>query len=460
MLDIFLRGWKFIRSNPQILHTLFLAIIIPVAFVYTSNQFFGIALENQNRLEYSRNSYLQDGFILFAAEHIYEPEVLDRAIQRLASENETMSNFRVLGKRIPPDGPNQPATYPVISSLRGEEVGSAIALDPRIEPSIASAMNDSHHSYSAELYAASGRYWESIRAIPATSTGETVGFIVTDISVAKADAVSLRNMRNAYLVLLVIIIAILTLLARQARILDYASLYQRLKEVDSMKDDFVSMAAHELRSPLTVIRGYVDLISDYEGIAEEHRKLLKRIDESAQQLNVLVGDILDVAKLQEGRMAFNYKTIDASEVIAGVTESFVHPAEEKGLKLFYDKLPLPSVSVDPDRFRQVMINLVGNAVKYTPKGEVRVVAYAEKERVFIRVSDTGMGMTADEQRQLFQKFYRVKNKDTEKITGTGLGLWITERIVKTMKGTLTVESIKWKGTDFILSFPVAAAEKQ
>jgi signal transduction histidine kinase len=203
-----------------------------------------------------------------------------------------------------------------------------------------------------------------------------------------------------------------------------------------------------------VIRGYVDMIGGGEGLPEEGRTHLKQIDLAAQQLNVLVGDILDVAKLQEGRMSFNYQILDVSQLIADVVESFQKPAHDKGLGLFYAQEALPTISVDPDRFRQVIINLVGNAIKYTPKGEVRLMSYVESERVFIRVSDTGLGMSAEEQEKLFQKFYRIKNKETERITGTGLGLWITAQLVKAMKGTITVESIKWKGTDFIVSFPV------
>ncbi|MDO8520644.1 MAG: HAMP domain-containing sensor histidine kinase, partial [bacterium] len=181
---------------------------------------------------------------------------------------------------------------------------------------------------------------------------------------------------------------------------------------------------------------------------------LKNIDHSASQLNSLIGDILDVAKLQEGRMSFKLAPLDVSESLASVVDSFMKPAQDKSLALSYTKAPLPLVSIDPDRFRQVAINLVGNAIKYTPKGEVRVTAKVEGERVSIRVSDTGMGISAEEQKSLFQKFYRVKNEETREITGTGLGLWITSQIVKQMAGTIGVESIKGKGTDFIISFPV------
>ena len=193
-----------------------------------------------------------------------------------------------------------------------------------------------------------------------------------------------------------------------------------------------------------------------EKLSHAGKEHLENIDRSASQLNLLIGDILDVAKLQEGRMSFAYKNVDVSGDIATVVDSFMKPAVDKGLRLSYDRTPLPLLSVDTDRFRQVMINLVGNAVKYTPKGKVKIMTEKEGDRVNIRVSDTGMGISAEDQQKLFQKFYRVKNEETQKITGTGLGLWITAQIVKTMKGTIAVESIKGKGTDFVLSFPVVS----
>jgi signal transduction histidine kinase len=102
-----------------------------------------------------------------------------------------------------------------------------------------------------------------------------------------------------------------------------------------------------------------------------------------------------------------------------------------------------------------MVNLVGNAIKYTPHGEVRVLTSVTEIGLMIRVSDTGMGISAEDQQRLFQKFFRVKSIETQDITGTGLGLWITTQMVKQMKGTISVESIKGKGTDFILTFPIA-----
>ncbi|OGZ07232.1 MAG: hypothetical protein A3C13_04295 [Candidatus Lloydbacteria bacterium RIFCSPHIGHO2_02_FULL_50_11] len=158
-------------------------------------------------------------------------------------------------------------------------------------------------------------------------------------------------------------------------------------------------------------------------------------------------------------MSFNLQSVDVSEDIAAVIDSFQKLAKDKGLLLSFDRRTLPLIAVDTDRFRQIMINLVGNAVKYTSKGEVHVTAEAIRDDVTIRISDTGAGISAEDQGKLFQKFFRVRNEETERVTGTGLGLWITNQMVKAMKGTIMVESIRGKGTDFVVSFPVTENKK-
>ncbi len=450
--QIFTRGINFVRNNPQIIYTLFLVVAIPVAFFFTSEQFLRVASDNQDRLERSRIALLLDAVIEFLPANVDSSYLNDR-IAHLAQENETISNFQVIIPTSVATGTDQATGFQIFASLNPKEVGNDLPPDEITSVLMKLARADETQAYAMGYTDYQGRYWKSVRAFRGI-TGNTLDYIVTDVSMAQADALSRQNIRNAYLVLGIIILLIIVLLARQARIIDYATLYARLKEVDQMKDDFVSMAAHELRSPLTVIRGYVEMVSDVAGLPDESKGHLKNIDAAATRLNLLIGDILDVAKLQEGRMSFNFQSIDVSGEIETIVESYRKPALDKGLEIHYEKSSLPLISVDVDRFRQVLINLVGNAVKYTPKGEVRVIASVVADRLQIRVSDTGMGISAEDQQKLFQKFYRVKNEETKAITGTGLGLWITTSMVKNMKGIISVESIKGKGTDFIVSFPI------
>ena len=301
------------------------------------------------------------------------------------------------------------------------------------------------------------RHWKAVRALTDTQ-GDVRGFVFLDTSMAYIDDLTARNVRNAYMILFGIIFVIVLLLARQAKVVDYAVLYRKLKDVDQMKDDFVSMAAHELRTPLSVIKGYLSMISP-EWLTDTDKEGISRVNISVENLNSLVGDILDVVKIDQGRIRFDIKEIDASDVVAEVADSLQSLAKEKNLSLSFVRANVSHIFADPVRLKQALINIIGNAIKYTPQGSVSVMATEENSRVSIRVRDTGIGISAEDQRKLFGKFLRIRSKETEDIRGTGLGLWITAQIISGMNGKISVESIKGKGSDFILSFPVAPSQQ-
>ncbi len=455
-------GARFVREHPQLLYTLFLLVAIPIAFIASGEQFVGVSRDTQDRLERSRAGLLADVFAEFAQYQMSDPARLSEHIQELQKGNETITGFRV----IVPESENE---YRVLASLDPEEENTLFTPGILDQLVLDSAHRNKGQSYASEEYQGGLRHWRVARAISTpppvalgTSTAprvvapEVAGYVLADVSMAEGDRLTEKNITKAYLILAGVVLLILLLLARQARIIDYATLYRRLKEVDQMKDDFVAMAAHELRSPLAIIRAYVDSLDDEKTLSEGGHHILEKIDGAAKDLNLLIGDILDVAKLQEGRMSFRFESVDPSDTIEKVVESFRMLAADKKLAFTYDKKALAPISVDTDRLRQVLVNIIGNAVKYTPAGSVAVTASVlAGERVEIRVSDTGIGISAEDQQKLFQKFFRVKSADTAKITGTGLGLWITGEIVRQMKGTISVESIRGKGSDFIVSFSVA-----
>ncbi len=441
--SIALRGWDFVRENPQLLYTLFLLVIIPLAFFFTSDRFLSVAKENQDRLERSRVALLQDIVSAFAGDYRTTPEILESRIARIVEQNQPIILFLVLGSRG--DG-----TYDVVAQS-GSERFDIFLPDENEAFLIGQSLSRSDETHLMERFIEGERHWDATRTV--SSGTSTPLFLYTRVSMANVDAIAARNITNAYIVLFAIITLVFLLLVRQARIIDYASLYKKLKEVDAVKDDFVSMAAHELRSPLGIIRGYVEFLRD-EKLTDHGRSHLDHIEEFAGQLNLMVADILDVAKLQEGRMSFDFSTFNPTDLIRDTTESFRKNAEDKGLALDFSIEGLRAITVDKDRLRQVLINLIGNAIKYTPKGSVSVSGKIVGKNVEIRISDTGMGISAEDREKLFQKFYRVKNEETKLITGTGLGLWITHQIVTQMKGVISVESIRGKGTDFIIIFPI------
>lgn len=447
------KGLLFVQKNPQLFYTLFLVVVIPLAFIVTSEQFLGVARKQNDAAERSRIGLLHDAFALFLPSQFNVLDI-DARIASIAAQNQTFSGFYVVAEYKTATS----TTLDVLGSLNKNEVPlGQYYPDPTSEMLMRFAQTDPQQSYSKEFTKNANRQWKTVRSVESPREDVLRAYIITDVSMSESDAVLKRNIRNAYILLFIIVMLIMVLLGRQARIVDYATLYKRLEEVDRMKDDFVSMAAHELRSPLTIIRGYVDVITSTEQVSPKVVETLSRIDGAAQDLNTLVTDILDVAKLQEGRMSFHFSPVLLSDVVGDVYRAYQKVAEEKGLQLHMKDLDFPRILVDKTRLKQVVVNLVGNAVKYTPSGSVVLSGrFLEGEKmVELRVSDTGLGLSADAQKRLFSKFFRVKSKDTESIPGTGLGLWITAEIVRQMKGVITVESIEGKGSDFIVKFPLA-----
>ncbi len=219
------------------------------------------------------------------------------------------------------------------------------------------------------------------------------------------------------------------------------------------------MASHELKSPLSVIRGYVEFLKDTatEEKKEDRDEYLRRIDVSALELSNLIEDILDVSRIEMGRLRFSPDHVSVDEVLREVFEMFTSEASEQGLTLV---LEIPDtdnkihILADRGRLKQAVINLLSNAIKYTPQGTVTVSRACTEGFVELSVRDTGIGMTAQEQKKLFGKFQRIENDESRHVSGTGLGLWITKYIVEHMKGEITVESIKGQGTRFVLRFPI------
>lgn len=445
-------GVQFVKNNPQLLYTLALLVLIPLAFVFTSQQFLGIAQDQNDRVEQSRIGLLGDTMASFLPS-VADNNVVDAHIAAIAAKNENITGFYVVfAQDADPASP-----LSVIASLNKNEVPlGTFNPDPMTGPLIKLALVDPGTPYTTEYTKDGARAWKTVYAVHNPRPGIAYAYIVADVAMSQSDAVLAKNIREAYVLLAAVVLLIVILLGRQARIVDYATLYRKLEGVDKMKDDFVSMAAHELRSPLTTIRGYADLLREAQHMSPQGEEMLGHIDRSAQDLNALIGDILDVSKLQEGRMSFAYTTMDPIAEVRAVVEDFRKPANEKGLEIALVPGEAAQITVDKTRLHQVLVNFVGNAVKYTPKGGVTVTTkvLADRQLYEIRVSDTGLGISAEAQEKLFTKFFRVKTEETAKITGTGLGLWITAEIVRQMHGAITVESIEGKGSDFIVRFPL------
>ena len=236
-------------------------------------------------------------------------------------------------------------------------------------------------------------------------------------------------------------------------------LTKKLKELDKQKDEFISMAAHELRAPMTAIKGYVSMITqgDAGEITEKARGFLADANSINDRLIRLVNNMLNVSRIEEGRMVFQLETEELSHVTRVVYSQFTPEAERKGLKYSLDiaKQMRDRVHVDPDRIHEVIANMISNAIKYTDEGSVTVRLTQPKDDVVrFEGEDTGTGISKEEQVKLFQKFYRVET-NVGKTTGTGLGLYISRLLVEKFDGKIGLDSELGKGSTFWFEIPLA-----
>lgn len=230
--------------------------------------------------------------------------------------------------------------------------------------------------------------------------------------------------------------------------------------------EFISTASHEMRTPVASIEGYLGLAINPQTaqIDDRARDYIQKAHASAQHLGRLFQDLLDVSKADDGRISNNPKVINIVTFIHDVAQGLQEKANEKGIRLIYKPMPddnvldkniapVFSVNLDNDHIREVINNLIENAIKYTPKGEVVIDVTGDEDHVVISIKDSGIGIPAEDMPHLFQKFYRVDNKDTREIGGTGLGLYLSRRLVEIMGGRIWAESIYTQGSTFFVELP-------
>ena len=236
------------------------------------------------------------------------------------------------------------------------------------------------------------------------------------------------------------------------------SMCDRLKAIDKMKTDFFSTVSHELRTPLTSIKEGTSLLMEGIGgeITEKQRKLLNIIAGESKRLIELVNSSLDLSKMEAGMMVFNFTKDDITPLIHKAAGEIEPLAMAKKIHLQvenYERLPL--VKMDRERILQVLRNLLGNAVKFTPEGgEVRISAHREDGRVKVSVKDTGPGIPAENLTTIFEKFQQGPLKKSKEMKGTGLGLALVKQIITAHGGKVWAESEPGQGSSFIFVLPV------
>ena len=231
----------------------------------------------------------------------------------------------------------------------------------------------------------------------------------------------------------------------------------KLRQLDTMKDNFISTISHELRTPLTSMLASISLIR--QGFAGELSKqqadLLGIVHRNAERLKALINDLLDLSRLESGKTQLNYEKVDLDKVLRDCVSEIEHLASEKHIRLDTALKFGQKLVIDPMKIQQVLINLMGNALKFTPEGgTVKIQSCRERDHARIWVKDTGCGIAKDQLDKVFGRFYQVEDALTRSSTGTGLGLAICKRIVELHGGKIRVKSTVGKGSTFEFTLPL------
>jgi len=222
------------------------------------------------------------------------------------------------------------------------------------------------------------------------------------------------------------------------------------KRVETIKKDFVANVSHELRTPLASIKGYSETLLDDDVERATQKEFLEIIDRHATRMSRIIDDLLILSRLESSALSLVSSTVDLKELIGSVVKGVLKGAQKKDITVMAE-LPdvLPSVMGDRDRLEQVVVNLIDNAIKYTPSGgEVSITAEANGAEVCVNVSDTGIGIPSDDISRIFERFYRVDKARSRALGGTGLGLAIVKHIIQGHNGRLDVKSELGKGSTF------------
>lgn len=451
---------KFIEKNREILQLVYgitLIVLIPLLIVF--NTVFIINRYNQSMDATLQRQALAIGrtmSTLMAGDLPWE-YFIQTKLDLLTKNNPDILELSVLQ---PEEG-----EFKIVASSKGELIGKtsdsfyfrqAWLLQANEGLATASEYLGSY-GYEMEIDENERHFW--LIALPMTdSEGQKSALLTVKLS-SKIITETTNANRNASIYLLIgTVVIVMMFLFVAIRLWDYALLYKKSKELDQMKNDFISMASHELRTPVTGIRGHSSMILDGSlgEVSKEAKKSVELIGGAASRLASLVEDLLNVSRIEQGRIKIDLKPTNITRVIRSVTEELKIQAKEKKLQLIYDQKEenIPKTDIDVNRLKQVLINIIGNAIKYTERGTIEVIVEStDAETVRINVKDTGLGMAAKDKEHLFEKFYRIQNDHTKNITGTGLGLWITKQLVEMMHGKISVDSIENVGTQFSIEFP-------
>jgi signal transduction histidine kinase len=443
MKKLVVNGWEFVRKNPTIISSLLLIFFVAAIIFFNASYSLNKFQSSASALTQSKAILAENAMGILVADSFYDKQWLQHKIEKIKNVDSEIKEITI---SVPLSGKEG---FQTTASTNQDAIGQESNSITNIlawngKEGIASIGNEKGN-----------RFWNVINTIK-NNQGEKIGLVSMKFSFLESDKFIQDAITRTYVISIISAFLVLLFVLNHFRLFKYEVRATHLEEVDRMKDDFISMASHELRNPLGSLRGYVEIAKEVfhkEEKIEKREKVehcLDSMEMLTAQLDNLVNDILEVSRIEQNRLPVNFQPVELPEIISKIVGDMKSAAEKKSLRLIYEKKELSKVYADPERVKQIIINLIGNAIKYTIRGKVEIKTKEDAKNIFITVEDEGMGISGESLKNLFTKFYRIKRPETERIIGTGLGLWISRELACKMEGDILVESIKGIGSRFTL----------
>ena len=438
MLKLLQKGWQVIKANSKLWMIVWLVVIFPAVFLYAFTQLNNASQDNVHTLELRRIGTLHD---------LIEPMVkeglpLHALLGRLNESGADIERLQIVTEFD--------SVLTVSYDLDQTKVGTTVETAAPYR----SALIKPGETFIYEYEVGGRRVKQAFRALPDNGTNT---YIFSEHDFGDLDALMEHRVTQSYYALFFIFIFIIVLAYWLANQINFQTLYTRTKETLKERDLFTNSLAHELRAPLTAMRGYASLIVESEAVPAAEHEYAKKIDDSTLRLIHLVNDFLEAARIQSGQLPVNRAVIDLAQLIKKVATQSELVATEKGLTLT-TQIPdtTTAVNTDSKRLEQILTNIISNSIKYTKQGSVSILLNQSKAKSIITIADTGFGISAEDQKRIFAPFVRVGDSaQLAEITGTGLGMWITKQLITQLGGSIDIESIKGVGTHVIITIPNA-----
>ncbi len=439
ILNSLTRGLLVMRSNSRLLFVGVLLFVFPLLFIYITQSFYETAYDNIQTAQKERVGMLHDSLSAFIKTSGVNDGLKGLATQE-AEQNEDITEIRIVEKTL--DG------LRIEQSLDNKAIGT---IEKNTELYDKAALASEKSSFIYEFTENGDRMWQVIRPIVTTDGHQY--FLLTEHTLKKIDDTMASRRLTSYFGLGAIFLFLIALAYWFFRQIDWKKRHDVLQEQIHQRDLFANMITHEFRTPLTVINGFSSMLAESKRLSPTEFHYVDNIQVSAGRLLALVNDFLEVARIQSGKLSLELKNQDIQPTLSGVVETLQQAAIDKNLSLMFAPHAEPVLhTTDAKRLHQVIQNLVSNSIKYTEKGSVEIVCEQTALATIVRIKDTGMGISAEDQQKLFAPFSRVGGVEKTGITGTGLGMWITKQLVEALGGVITVESIKAVGTHVVVTF--------